>query len=567
MTRAIVSLAIGNETLEVAKYTRPLLEKYAKKCDAEYFEINEFHARELQLRTPHYVKLYLGKLLSRFDRIIYIDNDILVKEDAIDLFKIVPEDHLGIFEEGYAFPERKEQFSYFCGQWNTATKKQFDIRQWDKKYYNTGVMVLSKQHRVLFEKPEVEIFNFGEQSYLNMLISKCKLKIHKLDVKYNSMTYVKGYQKGEFVHYSGISNEQRVRLLKAYYTNNKLELPSFDTEKIDKFVDIVTDKTKRTYIVATQVTGLGDKLNLTPALRHYAKKHPGEEITLLIDGFVPEIFKGNPNITYLSNFYHSQPKPTQEDKIIKLNWSYFEQHQHGHVCQSYCHHMLGNYEEDLTMEVFTNDGDNEFVKETYESLPKDKPLILISPTWTMKNRGLSIGFWYNFAERMSSKYHVVSIGSKRDYELKNVIDLRGHFKVNQIPKFLNYVDAVFCVQTGLLHLAGCNPKVPIINFSSGEFPSEMHLPYRNGSIGWNCEVVEHDCPIKQECFDGHIGESIIRPMVEENVRKLGHKHNIMAIRKWTAWNYCAKKNDKHSCSKEIESKVLNELVPRWLDEL
>lgn len=559
---AVVSLVIGKEAYQLAEYTRLYIQKYANKVEADYIEINEFNAKEVKVKTAHYAKLYLREILKKYDRAIFFDIDIIVDENTENLFDIVPKDKLGIFEEGKHFKERKEQFFYFAGQWNAISNNKFKIQEWDSRYFNTGVMVLSKKHSIIFENPEHEVNHFFEQSYLNMNISKYKVDVFELDKKFNAMTFMKDYQKCNVSHYSGISHESRIKLL-----SKRVNKISHDTTDIDTFFNSVVDKTRRTYIVATQVTGLGDKLNMTAAIRHYARKHTDEEITLLIDGFVPEIFRGNPYISYVSNFYTTQPRVSKQDKVINLNWSYYEQHQHGHVCQSYCHFMLGNYENDLTMEVFPSQYDINFVKRIIESLSLKKPAILISPTWTMKNRALSREFWQEFANRMGDRYEVISVGSHKDYKIDNVHDLRGVFAVNQIPSVMDYVEAVFCVQTGMLHLAGCNPKVKIVNFSSGEFPSEMHLPYRNGEVGWKCEVIEHDCPIKKECFDGHIGESIIRPMVEENIKKYGSKHDIKAIRKYTAFNYCAKKEDKYICSKQIEHKVLNELIPRWLDDI
>jgi hypothetical protein len=214
------------------------------------------------------------------------------------------------------------------------------------------------------------------------------------------------------------------------------------------------------------------------------------------------------------------------------------------------------------MEMFQNNQDIKYVDNIYKQLPKDKPLVAISPAYTMFNRMISHDNWQLIANRLSKKYHVVSLGGQSDFILENVIDLRSKFKINQIPYFLNRCERAYSICSGFLHICGCNPQIEIIMLSAGEFPIMLHLPYRNGSVGWNCIPVDHECPIKDKCFEGHIKETIYQEHLKTNILKYGDKYPLKLLKKFTAWEYCAKGQDKYSCSRYVMKNLLqSELLP------
>lgn len=46
--------------------------------------------------SPHYEKFQIYNLLKEYDRIIYVDIDVIINETCPDLFQIVPEKDFGI---------------------------------------------------------------------------------------------------------------------------------------------------------------------------------------------------------------------------------------------------------------------------------------------------------------------------------------------------------------------------------------------------------------------------------------------------------------------------------------
>ena len=101
MKKAVVTIAVGERYTEMAKVTHPTLKAYADKVGAEFIVI------DTPTETPHWEKFKLYELLIKYNRIIYLDTDLIVRDDCPDLFELIPESKLGIFNEG-RFDSRRE---------------------------------------------------------------------------------------------------------------------------------------------------------------------------------------------------------------------------------------------------------------------------------------------------------------------------------------------------------------------------------------------------------------------------------------------------------------------------
>lgn len=174
MKTAVVTLVSGEFFEQLFQVSGPLIDLYAKKIGAEFVV-------DRSGGTPGYAKLkVIGGLLKRFDRVLYLDADILIRHDAPNLFDLVPEDAFGAFDEsrlGDRVTPKKD--------WERQTGLMYPRWINDPKYFNTGVMVVGKQHTKLFAPAPVEIDNFYEQTYLNFCLFDSKVKTFSLPVDFN----------------------------------------------------------------------------------------------------------------------------------------------------------------------------------------------------------------------------------------------------------------------------------------------------------------------------------------------------------------------------------------------
>lgn len=336
---------------------------------------------------------------------------------------------------------------------------------------------------------------------------------------------------------------------------------------MDKWIKTLSPPKPVVVVDVREATGVGDKINFTPALRRFKAKVGSEvDIALMVDDFgASEVFAHNPHISYLFPArLVGRYSPLTIDRYIKLEWSFYEHHQNGHVCGSYMKHLCGEWGDscDYTMEMFVSVQEYREVLSLVEELPRDKPWAAVSPAYTMYARILPAHLWQDLVDLLSRRFHVLSFGNRCDFSLDNVIDLRGRLRINQIPLMLNWVEEVYTVNTGFLHISGCNPKVRIHYLNVGEFPASLVIPYRNGRVGWNVEVYDHDCELKEKCFQGLITEREYGAQLRDNVLKYAGRYPGSLIKKYTAWHYCLEPVKKYRCSSlvfERVKRVLNKM--------
>ena len=141
----VMTIAVGDAYVAMSKLTHPSIKKYAEKIGADFFSVDT----SLE-STPHWSKFTnIHRLLNSYHRLLYCDTDILIRDDCPNIFDIVPVGEIGLFNElPFVTEPRGQSLMMAC--------KDYDIvlKDWNGNYYNTGVMVISRQHKQLFKKPD-----------------------------------------------------------------------------------------------------------------------------------------------------------------------------------------------------------------------------------------------------------------------------------------------------------------------------------------------------------------------------------------------------------------------------
>ena len=214
MKKAIFTLAIGNEN---PMYQAALLsfEQYAKKVGADLIVSREFHY-PITIENPRHTaspawteKLYIKELLKEYDRVLYIDADIIITPHAKDIFETYTDlETLYMFNEGKLM-QRQEVI-------NKITRIMGDVEGWPQTndmpvYYNLGCMLVSKDCP-LFDIATLEDLQkvcnhikYYEQTYVNFLIHKHGLKHVDISGEFNRLDVLgtENYLDGSFIHYAG----------------------------------------------------------------------------------------------------------------------------------------------------------------------------------------------------------------------------------------------------------------------------------------------------------------------------------------------------------------------------
>jgi len=203
---AVVTACIGEKFEQLAELTMPTLKAYANSIDADFVVIDE---KKISVKYTMYEKYQIYDVLGEYDRIIYVDLDIIIRNDCPNLFDIVPDSKLGLFDEGRFMQ---------CADIIYEAMKIHNINcpEWHEQSYNAGLIVASKQHRNLFVKPKIEVKMYGpyphyDQPHLTLKILTEGYEVFELDCRFNRMQVVDSHIKDSplnayIVHFAGLSN-------------------------------------------------------------------------------------------------------------------------------------------------------------------------------------------------------------------------------------------------------------------------------------------------------------------------------------------------------------------------
>lgn len=279
MKNAVITISIGDEIQKIAQLTHPTLKAYSTKINADFIVI------DFCKTTPHWEKFKFFDLLNTYDRIIYFDTDLIVRDDCPNLFEIVPYQQIGAFNEAKFVP-REYSLIETCKAYDISSEKI----NWNGKYYNTGVLVISKCHKTFFKRPEKEFSNFYEQSYLNLIIAieesrreKDSSLMFDLSYKFNRMTCLDFCGEERYasyiIHYAGYH----------FFTANFeiLNIISSDLQKWQNDAPAYNYPRKIVFIVSG---GMGDQIDAEPTIR-YIKNIYKDNTEIIITTHWPRFFE------------------------------------------------------------------------------------------------------------------------------------------------------------------------------------------------------------------------------------------------------------------------------------
>ncbi|MFX0099299.1 MAG: glycosyltransferase [Candidatus Hodarchaeota archaeon] len=205
--RAVVTLCIGETAERYAEFTHQPMKEYAKRLNADFIVYNKqvVNFKEAKNFNPLLFEKYqVHDTLGTYDRVLFLDTDILVTPNAPDIFKITPVGKIGCVLEdfGTEMDDRRK-----------IIKKVQEVLgdvDWSEGFMNSGVFVVSKIHRDVFRMYKVHGFYDGEyeQTNTNWYIKKAGFEFFSLNYKFNFMGLMRVYYGPEhreayFIHYAG----------------------------------------------------------------------------------------------------------------------------------------------------------------------------------------------------------------------------------------------------------------------------------------------------------------------------------------------------------------------------
>lgn len=477
MKKAVVTITVGATYQEIANLTHPTLKAYADKIGADFIVIDD-----AKIKYPHWQKFEISKLLIKYKRIIFLDTDLIIRDDCPNLFDIVPEEKLGLFEEG-RFSPRGGYLQQAMVAYNMNDHNYKDV------YYNTGVMVISRVHTQLFNYvPTEDIMtagNFlGEQTFLNLRIQKEGIDVFMLPYKYNRMTLMDEIT-GEprfasyIIHYAGCpSHEQMLHHIKT------------DLKKWEK--DAPDYKYKRNIVISIG-GGLGDQVCGEPVARYIIEKlYPGENICILANW--PRLFEHLDVPVYPHNHtfiydddngpYHVRETLPSVEKPLWRHLTNPLSHTVEFGSISACGRMIPDVDKKIKLNT-TLKGFDEVINIT--GMVNIENLVLVHPGKGWPSKTFPIKWWQDIIDGLVNVGHQVGIIGKRVNEdqghvsvecPEGVVDFRDLLSLDGLISLISGAKVLISNDSAPIHIAGAFDNW-IVLIPSCKHPDHV-LPYRNG---------------------------------------------------------------------------------------
>ncbi|QEL13867.1 hypothetical protein PX52LOC_00725 [Limnoglobus roseus] len=206
---AVVTLGTGDRGRELLEISRPSIQAYAAKVGADYHEITG------DPTNPAFVfwdKFRSELFFDHYERIVYVDSDIVIRATAPNLFDLIPADQVAVHDEtpfmGLAYAWIWQEFEWLC-------RSQGYGQIIPRGMFNTGFWVASRQHREAF-KPMTRPFQLthcAEQVHISMRLHQLGFPIWPMTRRIHWQHWndkaMKLFPQGQFLHFSGITDHAK----------------------------------------------------------------------------------------------------------------------------------------------------------------------------------------------------------------------------------------------------------------------------------------------------------------------------------------------------------------------
>ena len=185
---------------------------YAKRVGADYFHMEE-ELVDVPMKGAgarvYFQKYYFLDLLNDYDKVLYVDADVVIRETCPNLFLKPPDRFYGVLEAN------RQGFHRLVEEFLETSDWHCDWHMTDGlyEYFNAGLFLVSRELRdryfadfTLPEKP----MKFYDQTWLNYWLQRARVPWEDLGTKFNFLLNYyarKSAEDGRFdahiIHYTG----------------------------------------------------------------------------------------------------------------------------------------------------------------------------------------------------------------------------------------------------------------------------------------------------------------------------------------------------------------------------
>jgi len=467
MKVCLFTAAVGDYYQQLAEVTHPTLRAYAEKIGAEFVSRMDSVGG---YATQKWQKFEIYDLLNTYDRVLWVDTDIIIRDDAPDIFELVPRTEFGIFNEG-----KYEDRTSFIRDAMEHYNIWFD---WKGEFYNSGVMVVSRPHKQVFRLPKDVDKIETDQILITLRLLKEKYKVFDLPYRFNRMSFLDQYigmtrKDSYFIHYAGAPRNDIFRVL------NK-DLSDWKTESRDY---------KRSVVISVS-GGMGDQLCSEPVIRYARKKvFKPETSDLTVVTHHKRLFEHIEDIELLDyDEYKGKPDATlvlytnPEDSLSFHHLSHVLFHPTDFAAMSTIRQTLSN--EDKTIKLSVREDDLSEIRGIYDIDYTDTVAVHCGRWWPSKT--FPREWWQEVVDGIAERAKVVLIGKTIDDEQgyvevdcpANGYDLRDLTSLGGLIAVISQARVTLTNDSCPVHIAGAFDNRLVV-IPTCKQPDHI-LPFRDG---------------------------------------------------------------------------------------
>jgi hypothetical protein len=229
--RCLFTIAVGDKYQWMFDITIPYMRAYCERHGIDFIVVDDNYRRD---EHPCFMKQFINTLWWRYDRVCYVDSDVLIMPHAPNIFEHTPADKCSAFRE-VSYSERPDEIArrnqmsvdyitLYAEAYNAAMRDMDydEVSLPDnlgEYYYNAGIFVCTKEtcpHVVpVGGIMQLPTSNHFDQNYFNMMIIKHNIPMFDFGYKWNrrrgahvaeSLNPLHSY----FVHYLGLGQKDKL---------------------------------------------------------------------------------------------------------------------------------------------------------------------------------------------------------------------------------------------------------------------------------------------------------------------------------------------------------------------
>jgi lipopolysaccharide biosynthesis glycosyltransferase len=168
-------------------------------------------------------KFQMYDTVSRYDRTLFVDGDVIIAPTAPDIFDIAPMGQLAFMNEYDHFVKNQENLRGVITDLRKRSNRGVTGKALAWTYFNSGVFLIEPRFAwIVKDRPPSNLTNkfLTDQRYINIRIYEQDLPVFRLPIAYNYMTFhlggdlTKACAGAYFIHASYPAHEWRMKAMK-----------------------------------------------------------------------------------------------------------------------------------------------------------------------------------------------------------------------------------------------------------------------------------------------------------------------------------------------------------------